>query len=69
MEQFVLVPAFVYNRKILNIQSSTKQELPQYQAEQNPTYQTDLLKKEINQHLFSKADSLVDKKLPTALST
>ena len=60
MEQFVLVPAFVYN-KSLNTQSVTKQELPKYQPLQNPTYQTDSVKKEINKKLFSKADSLVDK--------
>ena len=44
-------------------QSVTKQELPKYQPSQNPTYQIDLLKKEINKKLFSKADSLVDKTL------
>ena len=42
-------------------QSVTKQELPKYQPSQNPTYQIDSLKKEINKKLFSKADSLVDK--------
>ena len=60
MDQFVLVPASVYN-KSLNTQSHTKHELPQYQPSQNPTYQIDSLKKEINKKLFSKADSLVDK--------
>ena len=42
-------------------QSVTKQELPKYQPPQNPKYQIDSLKKEINKKLFSKADSLVDK--------
>ena len=60
MDQFVFVPASVYN-KSLNIQSVTKQELPKYQPSQNPTYQIDSLKKEINKKLFCKADSLVDK--------
>ena len=60
MDQFVLVPASVYN-KILNTHSVTKQELPKYQSSQNPTYQIDSLRKEINKSLFSKADYLVDK--------
>ena len=60
MDQFVLVPASVYN-KTLNTQSVTKQELPKYQPSQNATYQIDSLKKEINKKLFSKADALVDK--------
>ena len=60
MEQFVLVPASVYNKSLIT-QSVTKQELPKYQPLQNPTYQVDSLKKEINKKLFSKADSLVDK--------
>ena len=60
MDQFVLVPASVYN-KSLNTQSVTKQERAKYQPSQNPTYQIDSLKKEINRKLFSKADSLVDK--------
>ena len=60
MDQFVLVPASVYNKSLVN-QSVTKQELPKYQPSQNPTYQIDSLKKEINKKLFSKADSLVDK--------
>ena len=60
MEQFVLVPAFVYNKCSIT-QSVTKQKLPKYHTSQNPTYQIDSLKKEINKKLFSKADSLVDK--------
>ena len=60
MDQFVLDPASVYNKSLIT-QSVTKQELPKYQTSQNPTYQIDSLKKEINKKLFSKADSLVDK--------
>ena len=57
MEQFVLVPASVYNKSV----SVTEQELPKYKAEQPPTYQIDSLEKEVNKKLFCKADSLVDK--------
>ena len=60
MEQFVLVPASVYN-KSLTTQSVTKQELPKCKAEQPPTYQVDSLKREINKKLFGRADSLIDK--------
>ena len=60
MDQFVLVPASVYNKSLVT-QSVTKQELPKFQPSQNPTYQIDSLKKEVNKKLFSKADSLVDK--------
>ena len=62
MEQFVLVPASVYN-KSFNNQSGTKQELPKYQLSQNPSQKIDQLKNEINKNLFSKADSFVDKVL------
>ena len=60
MDQFVLVPASVYNKSLIT-QSVTKQQLPKYQLSQNPTYQIDSLKKEINKKLSPKADSLVDK--------
>ena len=60
MDQFVLVPASVYNKNLIT-QSFTKQELRKYQPSQNPTYQIDSLKKEINKNLFSKTDSSVDK--------
>ena len=60
MDQFVLVPASVYNKSLIT-QSVKKQELPEYQHSQNPTYQNDSLEKEINKKLFSKADCLVDK--------
>ena len=56
----MLVPASVYNESLIT-PSVTKQELPKYQASQNPTYQVNSLKKEINKKLLSKADSLVDK--------
>ena len=56
MEQFVLVPASVYNKCA---QSVTKQELPKYKAEQPPTYQIDSLN--LNKKLFGKADPLIDK--------
>ena len=60
MDKFVLILTSVYN-KSLTTQSFTKQELPKYQPSQNPAYQIDSLKKEINEKLFSKADFLVDK--------
>ena len=60
MEQFVLVPASVYNKSVTT-QSITKQELPKYKAEQPPTYQIDSLKRDINKKLFGRADSLIDK--------
>ena len=56
MEQFVLVPASVYNK---NAQSVTKQELPKYKTEQPPTYQIDSLN--LNKKLFGKEDTLIDK--------
>ena len=60
MEQFVLVPASVYNKSVTT-QSVTKQELPKYKTEQPPTYQIDSLKIDINKKLFGKADTLIDK--------
>ena len=53
MEQFVLVHASVYNKRLIT-QSVKNQELPK-------SCQVDSLKKEINKNLFFKADSLVDK--------
>ena len=58
MEQFVLVPASVYNK---GAQSVTKQELPKYKSEQPPTYQIDSLN--LNKELFGKSDTLIDKVL------
>ena len=62
MEQFVLVPASVYNKSVTT-QSVTKQELPQYKAEQPPSYQIDSLKRDVNKKLFRKAHTLRDKTL------
>ena len=58
MEQFVLVPASVYNKSV-STQSVTKQELPKYKAEQPPTYQIDSLKRDINKKVCT--DNLTDK--------
>ena len=55
MEQFVLVPASVYNKSV------TTQKFPKYKAEQPPTYRIDSLKRGINKKLFGKADPLMDK--------
>ena len=62
MEQFVLVPASVYNKSVI-AQSVTKQELPKYKAEQIHTYQIDSLERDINKKLFGKSDTLIDKNL------
>ena len=62
MEQIVLVPASVYI-KSLSSPSVTRQELPKYQPSQNPLYQIDSRKKEMNKNLFAKADFSVDKSL------
>ena len=59
MEQFVLVPASVYNNSVTT-QSVTKQKHPKFKAEQPPTYQIDSLKRDINKKHFGKADSLKD---------
>ena len=45
MDQFVPVPVSVYNKKNLSTQVVTKQELPNYQPEQNPTYRIVSLEK------------------------
>ena len=60
MEQFVLVPASVYNKSV-TAQSVTRRELPKYKAEQPPTYQIESLN--LNRKLFGKADPLIDKNL------
>ncbi len=60
MGQFVLALVSMYY-KSLSTQSVTKQDHPKYQPSQNPTYHIDLLKKDLNKNLFSKADSLIDK--------
>ena len=66
MEQFVLVPVSVYNKSVTT-QSVTMQELPNYKAEQPPTYQIACLKRDNNKKLFGKADSLIDKILSCSL--
>ena len=58
MEQIVLVPAFVYNKSV-TAQYVTKQELPKYKAEQQPTYQ--IVSLNLNKKLFDIAESLIDK--------
>ena len=60
MEQFVLVPLSVYNSSN-NPTIVSKQELPKYKPEQNPTYQKDTIKKEINQQLTTSATPLLNK--------
>ena len=52
MEQFVLVPAFVYNKSFIT-HSVIKQEFSKYEPSQNHTYQIDSLK-EINKKIFPK---------------
>ena len=59
-EQFGPLLASVYKNERLNTQAATKQVLPKYQTQQNPTNQTNSLEKEINKKLFAKADSLAD---------
>ena len=60
MEQFVLVPASVYNKSVIT-QSVTKQGHPKNKVEQHPTYQIYSLKRGINKKLFGKANTLIDK--------
>ena len=60
MDQFVFVPASVYNKSVTT-QSVAKQELPQYKAEQTPTYHIDSLNRDFNKKLFGKAEALIDK--------
>ena len=59
MEQFVHVPASVYNESVTT-QSVTKQEFSKYKTEQPPAYQIDFLEKDINKKLFGKADTQID---------
>ena len=60
MEQFVPVPASVYNKSVTT-HSISKQELPRYKVEHPPTYQNDSLKRDTNKKLFVRADTLIDK--------
>ena len=62
MEQFVLVPASVYNESFTT-QTATNQELLKYKVEQPFKYQFDSLKRDINKKLFGKVDNLIDKSL------
>ena len=62
MEQFVLVPVFVYNSGI-NPFVVTKQELPKYKPEEDPVYQKGTIKKEINELLTTSAKTLLSKVL------
>ena len=62
MEQFLVVPASVYNKNF-KIQSLNKQDLSKHQGLENLAYQIDSLKEEINKGTFPKADFLVDKVL------
>ena len=60
MEQFVLVRVSLCNKSLISL-LVTKPDFPKYEPSQNPTYQIDSLKKEINRKFFSKAGSLIDK--------
>ena len=60
MEQFVPVPASLLTNSVTT-QSVRMQELPEYKAEQPPTYQIDSLERDNNNKLFGKADTLMDK--------
>ena len=62
MEQFVLVPLSVYNSSN-NPTIVTKQELPKYKPDQNPTYHKDTLKKGINKQLSTSASPLLNRVL------
>ena len=63
MEQFVFVPAFVYN-KSLNAQSDTNQELPIQSINFNKIQPTKVIhKKQIIRNFFATAESLVDNTL------
>ena len=63
MEQFDLILDFVYNNKNLQSRVVTRQELPKYQTEPNPTYWIDLPEIELNKNSAARANSLVDRKL------
>ena len=61
MEQFVSVLLSLYKNNTNNPTVVTKQELPQYKTDQNPTYQKTTVKKEGIQHLISSATLLLNK--------
>ena len=52
MEHVVFVPFSVYLRESLNTKTFTQQKPPNYQREQNATYQIDSLRKETNKNFF-----------------
>ena len=60
MEQFVLVPLFVYNSSN-NPTTVTKKELRKYIPEKNPPYQKGTIEKETNQHLTTSVTPLLNK--------
>ena len=53
MEQYVLVPASLYNKSVTT-QSATKQEFPKYEAEHPHTYQIDSLKRDHKKNFLAK---------------
>ena len=53
-------PSFCVYQSVTT-QSVTKQEFPNYKAEQPPTYQIDSTKRDINKNLFGKTETLIDK--------
>ena len=59
----MLLPISVYNSNFKKPTVVTKKELPTHQSEEKPTYQIESVKKDINEHLFAKAYSLVDEVL------
>ena len=63
IKQFVLVPASLLNKLNTTKSATLKVDIPKYQHHQTPSSQVDSLKKDINEKLLSKADSLVDKLL------
>ena len=60
MEQFVLKHLSVYNSSN-NLSVVTKQKLPKNKPEENPTYQKDTIRKEINHHLITSATPPLNK--------
>ena len=62
MEQFFLVPSSIKN-KSLKTQKNTKQEIPNYQAEQKPTYPIDSLLEDMSKEVSAKACSFKSKVL------
>ena len=63
MEHIVLEPFSVYNSNNNNPTLVTKQRLPKYKLDQNPTYQMSTVNKENIQHFISSATALLIKLL------